>query len=161
MLSQWDGTETSPAPWNHGLERVTSLWYTYTPGWLAVTTQPALNNGQLIGRYRRIGDDEWEYRIDLQFGSTTSAGSGDWFFLLPPGHVIDTAKYTGSAQTYLGMGAAYNPLTTKMDMLTIYSSSTASIQAQDVGQNVMGSSQPFSPSTGAKYMLEFRARIVG
>lgn len=57
-------------------------WSTYTPTWTGTTTNPALGNGTITGRYIAIGKTT-VYYIDLAIGSTTTFGSGRWEFTLP------------------------------------------------------------------------------
>ena len=57
-------------------------WQSYTPTWTADTTNPAIGNGTLTGRYVVIGK-LCTYVLGLVMGSTTTYGSGDWAFSLP------------------------------------------------------------------------------
>jgi hypothetical protein len=57
-------------------------WYTYTPTWSATTTSPTLGNGSLTGRWTRIGNTI-TLQVRIQFGSTTTAGSGSYRFTYP------------------------------------------------------------------------------
>jgi hypothetical protein len=54
----------------------------YTPTWTASTTNPVLGNGSIFGNSIRIGDLVF-FTIQLQMGSTTTYGSGDYLFSLP------------------------------------------------------------------------------
>ena len=60
----------------------TGAMVSYTPTWTASTTNPALGNGTLVGKYLRIGNMCY-VRIRLQLGSTSTTGSGNWRFALP------------------------------------------------------------------------------
>lgn len=55
---------------------------TYTPTWTAPTTNPALGNGTLVGRFDRH-DKEVTATLDLLMGSTTTFGSGQYSFGIP------------------------------------------------------------------------------
>ena len=57
-------------------------WQSYTPTWTADTTNPAIGNGTLTGRYIVIGK-LCTYVLGLVMGSTTTYGSGNWAFSLP------------------------------------------------------------------------------
>ena len=59
-------------------------WQTYTPVWTAATTNPVLGNGSITGKYRRVGDCV-EIEVELLTGSTTTFGSGAYYFSIPPG----------------------------------------------------------------------------
>ena len=63
-------------------ERAAYIWKAYTPTWTADTTNPAIGNGTLTGRYIVIGK-LCTYVLGLVMGSTTTYGSGDWAFSLP------------------------------------------------------------------------------
>jgi len=54
-------------------------WQSYTVSWTASTTNPAIGNGTLTGRYIVIGK-LCTYVLGLVMGSTTTYGSGDWAF---------------------------------------------------------------------------------
>jgi hypothetical protein len=63
-------------------ERPAYIWKAYTPTWTADTTNPAIGNGTLTGRYIVIGK-LCTYVLGLVMGSTTNYGSGNWAFSLP------------------------------------------------------------------------------
>ena len=69
-------------------------WQAYTPIWTAVTTNPSIGNGTLVGRYTQIGKT-CILVIGLTMGSTTTYGSGNWSFSLPK-----TAKNTSGINFY-------------------------------------------------------------
>jgi hypothetical protein len=58
------------------------VWTAYTPTWTASTTNPVLNNGTIVGRYKQIGEVV-HFTLKLTVGSTTTFGTGDWRFTLP------------------------------------------------------------------------------
>lgn len=57
-------------------------WTAYTPAWTSAGTAPALGNGTLIGRYRKMGKI-LDFRLLLTLGTTSTLGTGAWFFSLP------------------------------------------------------------------------------
>ncbi|MDX2759325.1 hypothetical protein PV367_10715 [Streptomyces europaeiscabiei] len=57
-------------------------WNTYTPTWTAETTNPAIGNGSLTGKYAIVGKT-CHFTMLMQFGSTTTYGSGDYFIGYP------------------------------------------------------------------------------
>jgi hypothetical protein len=83
-----------------------SDWIAYTPAWTADTTNPSIGNGSIEGWYRQVGDTLY-VRVQLEFGSTTSAGAGVYFFDLPTGFEIDTAKISLSSSV-VGIGTITN-----------------------------------------------------
>ncbi len=69
-------------------------WQSYTVSWTAESTNPAIGNGTLAGRYNVIGK-LCTYVLGLVMGSTTNYGSGNWSFSLPK-----TAKNTSGINFY-------------------------------------------------------------
>ncbi|NWB97847.1 hypothetical protein HX882_18285 [Pseudomonas gingeri] len=68
-------------------------------GWTSLGTQPTIGNGLLVAKYDRVGK-EITYRVTLQLGSTSTAGTGNYIFTLPFVH--------DSPANVLGeVGAAY------------------------------------------------------
>lgn len=59
-----------------------SQWYDYFPNWTAVTTNPAIGNGSVSGRYARVGQTVHMTAV-VVMGSTTTFGSGSWYVDLP------------------------------------------------------------------------------
>ncbi len=64
-------------------------WQSHTVSWTAATTNPAIGNGTLVGRYIVIGK-LCTYVLGLVMGSTTTYGSGNWAFSLPV-NAVNTA----------------------------------------------------------------------
>ncbi len=64
------------------VDTVFGQWKAYTPTWTAATTNPAIGNGTLTGRYIVIGK-LCTYVLGLVMGTTTTYGSGNWAFSLP------------------------------------------------------------------------------
>lgn len=63
------------------IDSLTAPGYTsWTPTWTASTTPPVLNNGTLVGDYRRSANsDQVRVRFQLTIGSTTTIGAGTYF----------------------------------------------------------------------------------
>lgn len=61
-------------------------WRTYTPGWYSSGTQPTLGNGSLTGKFRQVGK-AIEVHLALITGSTTTYGSGQYYFSVPWGTI--------------------------------------------------------------------------
>lgn len=61
---------------------VGGVWQDWTPTWTAYTTNPAIGNGSLAGRYCTVGK-LLNANIYVAFGSTTTAGSGAYSFTYP------------------------------------------------------------------------------
>ncbi|TQS29123.1 hypothetical protein [Microbispora sp. KK1-11] len=61
-------------------------WTSYTPTWTGSTSNPSLGNGTITAAYKRADTAKTaSIRIRLAAGSTTTYGSGQWSFSLPPG----------------------------------------------------------------------------
>lgn len=73
-----------------------TAWVSYTPVWTAATTNPALGNGTLVGRYQRVGRTI-HLHINLTAGSTTTFGSGNYSLSLPVAAANAGCSYIGNA----------------------------------------------------------------
>ena len=87
---------------------IQAAWDSYTPTWTAITTNPALGNGTITGRYLRIGKTVM-FQIVLTMGSTTTYGTGGWTFSLPvaaasTGRRVIAALDMATANSYSGVG---------------------------------------------------------
>ncbi|WP_275558478.1 hypothetical protein [Streptomyces sp. 5-6(2022)] len=76
---------------------------TYTPTWTADTTNPSLGNGSLVGRYWRYGTNVVG-SINLTVGSSTTLGSGNYFWQLPTNAGPNGLIAIGSAQVLIAGG---------------------------------------------------------
>jgi hypothetical protein len=93
---------------------IEAAWTSYTPTWTSNGTAPALGNGTLTGAYRQIGKTV-DFRMKLVMGSTTTFGTGAYFFALPVAptqspiaigvaHIQDASPVNGYVHivTYIG-----------------------------------------------------------
>jgi hypothetical protein len=71
--------------------------YTYAVTWNGTGGGGSLGNGTLVGLYRRVGTGVI-FRIQLTWGSTTSAPSSVWYFTLPVPPDCTQADYIGPSQ---------------------------------------------------------------
>jgi len=86
-------------------------WTTFTPTWTATGTTPAIGNGNLHGRYQRVGKT-CHIRMHLVSGSSTTWGSGFYRLALPfTGSSVGTGteqyltlKAYNSVANYFGIG---------------------------------------------------------
>ena len=63
---------------------LTPGWTAYTPSWTGSISNPVLNNGTLVGRYRRsTGADLVIVEVRLTVGSGTTFGSGTYWMTVP------------------------------------------------------------------------------
>lgn len=61
---------------------VSTAWTSYTPTWTSDGTAPSLGNGTLTGAYKVIGKTCF-VRVRLAYGSSTTSGTGAFYFDLP------------------------------------------------------------------------------
>ncbi|MEQ4301599.1 hypothetical protein ABNF97_09430 [Plantactinospora sp. B6F1] len=57
-------------------------WTSYTPVWTAASSNPAIGNGSITGRYLQWGDLVFASGL-ISMGSSTTYGSGEWRLTLP------------------------------------------------------------------------------
>jgi hypothetical protein len=101
QLLSADSTATNGLAWSYGGKATN-----YTPTWgVESGTAPTLGNGTLSGFYNRVGDLVF-FAITLQFGSTTTAGSGNYTFSIPFAMSNASKGFTGSTQI-LDSGVAW------------------------------------------------------
>ena len=85
-----------------------TAWTAYTPTWTSSGTAPSLGNGSWSAAYQQLGKTVF-VRIYLLFGSTTSAGTGNWRITLPVaaktvnGVVLPATYLKNGVNWYIGM----------------------------------------------------------
>lgn len=72
-------------------------WTSFTPTWTASTTNPTVGNGSLQGFYMQAGKLV-HFRIRVTFGSTSTVGSGTYFWTLP---VSSVSTHIAVAQAFI------------------------------------------------------------
>jgi len=80
-------------------------WNAYTPVWTAATTNPAIGDGTLNGKYAVVGK-VCHFSMLAGFGSTTTFGSGTYGFGLPvtAGALGGLVQFNGVASSSAGRG---------------------------------------------------------
>jgi hypothetical protein len=118
-------------------------WTSYVPVWTTSGTGPALNNGTLTGFYLVQGHTI-EVRIKFTAGSTTSFGTGAWFFTLPP-FARSTNDFLDGAITGLTNGGSSNRY-----LVTSQDSGTAafSLMAAGFPSSGVSGTVPFTWASG-------------
>lgn len=109
-------------------------WGTYTPTW-GGTSNPAIGNGVLSGRYMRVGKTITA-NITIVMGSTTTYGSGTWTLSLPVASVFTTT-------TYVNLGS----VSMRDTSASANSTGVAILANQTTAQMVVGSSNAFVSTT--------------
>lgn len=99
-MSVLAGAIVDPADFTRTL-RAAGVWTNYTPEWTSSGTAPALSNGTLTGRYLVVHHQLVKAQIRLTMGSTTTFGTGVYFFSLP------FPASTDSASSYNAAGSAW------------------------------------------------------
>jgi hypothetical protein len=67
----------------------------YTPTWTAASVNPVIGNGAIYGKVARWGK-RVDVTIELDIGSTTTLGTGTWYFTTPYAAAVDI-QYQGQA----------------------------------------------------------------
>jgi hypothetical protein len=156
-------TDPSTAPWLAGheptsaeliahvtnnLKMLGDAWGSYSPTWSASGTAPAIGNGTLNGFYMQVG--KWvRARIFLDYGTTTTAGTGTWQFTLPVASVVGRGSL-GTAVCYDG-GVLYPRLA--------YQNGTSTLVLSDFTPTRVGATNPFSwnSSSELNIMMQYEA----
>lgn len=84
VLSSWGNLVGDTVEYHDSvIGGITNLtWTPYTPTWLATGTALSAGNATIAGEYKIIGD--WcFFRTAITYGSTTTAGTGNWTVSLP------------------------------------------------------------------------------
>lgn len=104
----------------------------YTPVWTASVANPTLGNGTLTGRYYRLGK-QVRAIIKLQFGTTTTGGTGTWSFSLP--FTANTSVGGNGIATLIKAGGnnyvASTLLATVTTFITIFNASANNVDANN------------------------------
>lgn len=131
-------------------------WTPYTPLWTASGTQPAIGNGTLVGRYMKMGRLVVG-TIYFLMGSTTTYGTGSYFWSLPP----VAAPYTGqSLWSVMGMMKAYQAGASLNAVTRVYNG-TSTLQAVYSGtwpagaETSVGQTAPWTWANGSTADLNF------
>lgn len=120
-------------------------WRDYTPTWGSSGSTPAIGNGQIKGKWRRVGDSV-EGSAYVIAGSSTTKGSGSYWLSIPPGLSADASKLndTGIRQV-VGSGIYLSATnTTSAQVLATAMNGVNSVQGvsdQNATSNTFASTQ--------------------
>jgi len=92
--------------YERGRARAIGEWAAYTPSWQSSGVNSALGNGTLTGEYTVIGKTVYA-RIKLTLGSTSTQGTGFWFFSVPPGYPMPGSLMDNVGQARLALGTNF------------------------------------------------------
>ena len=101
----------SVSPQTAPIGTVATDWISYTPTLKGTGGDPNIGTGSIVGRWRRVGDS-LQVQCEVTAGTGALSGTGNYYFTLPTGLVIDTAKIaliSGSESiTSFGSAAIFN-----------------------------------------------------
>lgn len=112
------------------------VYRTYTPTWTSSGTAPAIGNASVIARYTRIGKFVHAYG-GITFGSTTTYGTGVWFFALP-------ATPAASVTTNVPIGTGWLVQTANIGIATPIA--VGSSMVLQLGATYLGTNTNVSPT---------------
>lgn len=125
-------------------------WTSYTPTWTALSTNPTLGNGTLTGYYIQLGKTVF-FRIQLAFGSTTTAGNGNWSLTLPTTQNHPNLSPIGNVMVSDASTATYSFGTAVTTISALGGGADKFISY--VGSNPIGSGSPWAWATGDSYSI--------
>lgn len=128
----------------------------YTPAWTAATTNPAIGNGQIGGKFVKLGrlGVVW---VRVVMGSTTTYGTGNYSLGLPAGWSADVATISGAVPR-VGAGQAFDSSAGNgYDVVRVYAATASTIQpvaadppgaTRGTGGGVFDNATPFIWASG-------------
>ena len=81
-----------------------SPWQAYDAEWRATGSNPAIGDGSIVGRFRRLGT-RVEVNVTVTCGSTTTFGSGSYVVTMPPncaGRNVTNGTQNGHLTMFVG-----------------------------------------------------------
>lgn len=144
-----------------------TAWQSFTPVWTSSGTAPAIGNGTVLGKYRRVGDSA-EIQMVITSGTSTTYGSSNAFrFSLPSGLgiTVDSTKIPTADQTVGYARADLSTPTFYQGNLVLNSFANAEVIVRAIGATtVWNSTSPATPiaaAAGQVYTLFYTVPIVG
>lgn len=126
------------------LKMLSDPWDAYTVTWSSSGTAPAIGNGLLSGFVKQVG--KWiRGRIFLDYGTTTTAGTGTWQFTLPATSAVGRGSL-GTAVCYDG-SVLYPRL--------VYQNGTGTLVVSDMTPTRIGATNPFSWNSTSELNINF------
>ena len=129
-LRVWDGSawdylsQSQNGTTNLPISDIGKAWTTFTVNWTGSGSNPAIGNGSMTGKYVKI-NKVVHGQILITMGSTTTYGSGVWFFDFPVAAtnvfnyaIIGMAAFwdNSSSQNLIGFVVPNGTSTTKMQV---------------------------------------------
>lgn len=118
-------------------------WTTFTPTWGGTVTNPALGNATVTASYKQLDANTLFISIGITMGSTTTYGSGNWFFSVSGFSMVSSPLNYGSGIITDASVAAYacTPAIIGTNRIYVYSGTGAA-------QSLIGPTAPFTWTTG-------------
>jgi hypothetical protein len=86
------------------LNTIAGAWISYTPAWTAGSA-PSIGNGQIVGRWKTIGDNLIIAQVNMITGSTTAFGGGTYFWSLPVAATATQMTFAAIGQSTFNKGS--------------------------------------------------------
>jgi hypothetical protein len=124
-------------------------WTNFTPTWTASTSNPAIGDGLIEGRYKQVGKTVHVW-MSVSMGSTTTFGTGEYKMSLPVAArmiasvVLDLVMYDNGTRHYNSL--AHNDYTTGISL-----NNTSVTLFWDTG--VVTESAPFTWANGDYFII--------
>lgn len=119
----------------------------YTPAWTATGVAPVLNNGTIVGRFKRFA--KWGLcTITLTIGTTTTVGTLLYRFSLPAGWTLQNAT------SVYGIASVFDASSTTTFVGTVSAASTTLLTIRTHSAATEASATvPVTPATSDVYSL--------
>lgn len=152
------GLNTTPATWVAGTPLTATqlnvqvrdaftglqdVWDIYGPTWGSSGTPPAIGDGSILGRFMQVGRTI-HYSIVLIWGTTTTAGTGQYTFTLPTTARQGIPFAVGIGTSYDTSGTVFRP---HHVILTGAAGGFTVGMINDAGSRV-GATSPYTWATG-------------
>lgn len=125
----------------------------YTPAWTSSGTAPAVGNATRVGKYWRAESGLWvDVFVKFTFGTTSTYGTGVYFFSLPVNAAADQVASAIGTAYYLDSGTAEGGGIVKCES----ASTIRIVPAEDTNSNNWGQTAPITWTTND--VLQFTCR---
>lgn len=140
------------------LESLVSAWTDYTPTWTGSGSDPVINDGVIVGRYKAIGKT-CHFIVTINVGAATTVGTGFYTVSLPvassasaltalPACQFFDASAAGAAQYSVGFGQLGGGGTTVIRMRLVgENNANATI-------NNWSATYPVAPAVGDQFSMQ-------
>lgn len=146
---------TPTAAWldifNANFAHLGAAWTSFTPTWTGSGGNPAIGNGTLSGAYLQVGKT-LHVRYWMKAGSTTTFGTGTWYFTVPNSLTVSTS-YTQILTAYLLDAATLHYTATARIGSTTGFNSKFDIVISGTA-NAVAPTQPFTWTTSDELVIE-------